>query len=449
MKLFKKIFCLALSTTLLFSNTNLFAQEMSLPGTRQLIKKEIWPLLVDELEPALTELQVSYDKLIKSIMTEDPTRYRPLILEYQTNLEHASHIYSRYKGRYNAYNSFLKSEEDTEVIARLIRQYYDAGEELPKYFVLEEDILFSKLKSSIKGLGDLPHAQVAQKMLSIESDIPYMQASLLNHFHYEDMLDYHKINMRAHRLDTKSAKYIRENIKPADVLEYAYRSLSTKGKAGVDLHLQLHNSPEEIFSFIKGMKRYYKNFRNVKVPSFLKLMKTIRGMNFAARESYLLTEVTKDLTAGNIKLIKDIDAFQTTTKVPFVKRLIQGGPMIVVGSVLIAFTITALTAENSFAASSKGINNFEEIKTAIENNDPNLTMEEIMAFYQSDRTESLIANDIDHAITFANIILSTKAMEEEMDEISAQQQEQQNVEQDVNVSLQQDNQNDYGVGTLN
>lgn len=457
----KKVFCFTLSISLLFSNVNIFAQNMTLPSTRQLVKEEIWPLLVQDLEPALTETQVSFDKLVKAIQTEDVAQYQRLISEYQTNLKEASHIYSRYKSRYHAYDAFLTSEEATSEVARLARQYEKAGEELPQYFVLEEDVLFSKLRSEVTGIEKLSHAELAEKLIGAESEIPYLQENLLNHFNYKDMIDFHKIDMKAYRLDFKSANNIRKHLKPADVLEFAYQRIKTNSsasiKAGVDLNLKLHTNPEEIFSFISGIRKYTRNFRHVKVPSYLKLMKTIRGMNFAARENYLLTEVTTDLTEGNIKLIKDIEKLQTETRLPFVKKLMQSGPMIILGSAIIALTITSIAAGRDFSSSSMDPGRFAEVKTAIENNDINLTTEDVVAFYDSDRADALIASDMEHAITFANMALSEKEMENAMELWKQRKQDESTQEKETNHSsiktslLNNSNPGSveqYGVGTL-
>ena len=455
----KKIFCFILSISLLFSNTNIFAQDMKLPPTRKLVKDRIWELLINDLEPALVETQEAYDNLLKAVQTGDTARYKRLISEYQANLKKASNIYSRYKGRYNAYDAFLTSEEATSEVARLARQYEKAGEELPQYFILEEDIIFAKLENQVAWLEKFSDTEIAKRVIGIESDIPYLQEVLLNRFNYQDMIDFHKLDKKAFNLDFKSAKNIREAVTPADVLEFAYQRLkiNPSAKAAVDLNLQLHTNPEKIFSFISNIRKYTRNFRHVKVPSFLKLMKTVRSMNFAARENYLLTEVTTDLTEGNLKLIRDIEKFQTETRLPFVKKLLQNGPIVLVASVIIALTVTVAAAGSNFEFAPMTPDKFADVQIAIENDDPNLTVEDMITFYDSDRADALIANDIGHALTFANIALSEKEMENIMELWAQKKQEeiQEETESDkkfIKTSLlNSDNQSDieqYGVGTL-
>lgn len=455
----KKIFCLILSISLLLSNINIFAQNMKLPPTRQLVKDRIWELLINDLEPALVETQEAYDNLLKAVQTGDTAQYKRLISEYQANLKKASKIYSCYKGRYNAYDAFLTSEEATSEVARLARQYEKAGEELPQYFILEEDIIFAKLENEVAWLEKFSDTEIAKRVIGIESDIPYLQEVLLNRFSYQDMIDFHKLDTKAFNLDFKSAKNIREAVTPADVLEFAYQRLksSPATKAAVDLNLELRNSPEKILSFISNIRKYNRNFRHVKVPSFIKLMKTVRGMNFVARENYLLTEVTTDLTEGNLKLIRDIEKYQAETRLPFVKKLLQSGPIVVLASVIIALTVTAEAAGSNFTSAPMTPGKFAEIQTAIENNDPNLTVENIITFYDSDRADSLIANDIGHALTFANIALSEKETETLMElwEQKKQEEIQAETESDkkfIKTSLlKSDNPasiEEYGVGSL-
>ncbi len=447
MKLMKQFFCLILSTTLLFPNTNLFAQNMSLPSTRQIIKSEIWPILIDKLQPALIETQASFDKLLTAVQKGDVSNYQRLISEYQTNLKNASHIYSRYKGKYNAYNDFLKAEEIYPEI-RLARQYGKTGEELPEIFILEEDVLFGKLNGEIEWLKGLSNEDIARRIIGIDSDLPYLQEILLNRFHYEDMIDYHKIDMKAYTLDLNSANYIRKHLKPEDVLEYAYNSLNSKAKAAVDLNLKLHYSPEKIHSFITGIRKYYKEFRHIKAPGYIKLMKTVRSMSFAERENYLLNVVAPDLTEGNRKLIKDIETLQNTTKTPFVKKLMSGGPMIIIGSILIACTITSIAEGNNFTADSMSPKKFVEIQESIEKDYTNLKIDDILAFYESDMAEKPITENLEHAIIFTNIVLSAQKMEE----IAAKQTEQEYTNQYIIDSLPQGDEPDYdknyGVGSL-
>ena len=444
----KKTFCLILSISLLFSNINVFAQDMHIPATRPIIKEQLWNLLIKKLEPALVETQYSYEQLYKAVQAGDAARYQPLIADYQRNLANASHIYSEYKGIYNAYNAFLTQEEATAEVERLARQYLAApGEELPQHFVLEEDVLFSKLRSIIGKFDNMTPAQISEEMLGFKSEIPFLQENLLHHFERLDMMDYHRINMRAYKLDMKSSKYI--HVKPHEVLEYAYKHLNSQARAGADLHLQLSTNPEEIIPFIRSMKRYYRNFKQVKVPSFIKMFRNLRSMNYAARENYLLTEVTTDLTEGNLKLIKDIEKFQTGTRAPFVKNLMKSGPLVIIGSIAIALTVTYIAAGNNYTASSMTPGKFAELKTAIENNDPNLTVEDLFNFYESDRAEELIINDIDHALAFSNMILSAKETENDMQLLADRYNEEQNVRDQIINSIPDDPTQDTRLPNIN
>lgn len=457
MKLFssqiKKIFCLSLSVSLLFSNVNVFAQDMNLPPTKQLVKDEIWPRLMD-LKSALVETQTSFEELFTAVQTGEVAQYQKLISEYQENLKNASHIYSSYKGRYNAYDAFLTSEEFTPEVARLARQYGKPGEGLPEFFILEEDVLFGKINGEIEWLKGRSNEEIARRIIGIDSDLPYLQEVLSNRFHYEDMIKYHKIDMKAYNLDSKSAKYIREHLTPDDVLGYAYHQLNSRSKAvkaAVDLDLKLHYKPQDMHTFIKGIREYYRKFRHMQAPGYIKLMRSVRAMSFAERENHLLNVVAPNLEKGDKKLITDI-VKSHPTQTPFIKKLLSEGPMIIIGSALIVFTITSIASANNFTPVSMSPGKFAEIKQAIDANDPNLTLDDITAFYDSPLAEQVISKDLDHAILFSNIVLSMKYMEENMKSIQNKQKAEKYTLQQIKDALPQNDSSsydkDYGVGTL-
>ncbi len=454
----KKLFCFTLSISLLFSNVNIFAQDMNLPPTRQLVKDEIWPRLM-ELQPALVETQTSFEELFTAVQTGEVAQYQKLISKYQENLKNASHIYSSYKGKYNAYDAFLTSEEFTPEVARLARQYGKPGEGLPEFFILEKDVLFGKINSEIEWLKGQSNEEIARRIIGLDSDLPYLQEVLSNRFHYEDMINYNKIDMKAYNLDSKSAKYIREHLTPEDVLGYAYQSLNYKSKeskavkAAVDLDLKLHYKPQDMHTFIKGIREYYRKFRHMQAPGYIKLMRSVRAMSFAERENYLLNVVAPNLEKGDRKLITDI-VKSHPTQTPFIKKLLSEGPMIIIGSALIVFTITSIASANNFTPVSMSPGKFAEIKQAIDANDPNLTLKDITAFYDSPLAEQVISKDLDHAILFSNIVLSAKHIEESMEEkqkVDEQKTEEYTLEQ-IKVALPQNDtssyEKDYGVGNL-
>lgn len=409
-KKLKKCLCLTLSIFLLASNVQVFGQEipiMSYIESMSEFDKDIESLR--KIFQGIEEHYANPKKALGGLWSHFFDYARDFETKYTNfmNVNIKNYEYIKEYAINNNYEDIVKilSEEQSFIDQKIIK----LEELLPKDAVqikvsgTRSERLIEEAKSKKYSAYSIGYDETVAVWIKDEDVVKIK--GYIEHYR-EEIERMSKIG----NLNTKVRNQIvREHITPADILEYTYKTgMLPKEKAGVKLTLEAMDADVSVASLVKSIRSYLTEFgtkiKDVKYYPVASLTRELNGMTLAERTQYV-NELT-ELNSGSKAFIKDLNELDRPTKRYVGKSITKGNwALPLIGSILVAATITELRAENNFSASA----NLPLMKKKIE--DGEASPAEKWQFYTNKRTEELVKTDPVHTLNFVQ--LASQAYQEE------------------------------------
>ena len=402
----KHFFCLVLSFILLTPSGALFAQNMDLtiqvPST---FVKDITPVNL-----SLYEAQTAFDDLVKAL--DNNSKDVPkLLTKYKEKAEIAAQNYFDYVTNLRSFERYLDDISEVGVLKRLASQYAERQTKIPTVYNIKENIIVGHFRNKIAGLNESNIYGISKIEIQELTDI---HSSLITKFEGDILSDYSKLHSKLAKINEESARIIRTYYQPTDVLLAAYEDLVANKKIAFRANLNLREHPEKLGLVIKDIRRYLRTTNPNKSPvfSFFKLLRELRGMNTVEREAYV--EFLTDLKPGQKQLLRDIGALEDKgVRKLTTRKMLKVGPLLIVGTILTVATISEVNAQNHF--SNESINSYRLKQISDNIKAGNVSPTEAIEYYSSAASESVLLEDIDHALGFAEFSVAKSNAEDDMD----------------------------------
>ena len=358
---------------------------------------------------SLSDAQSSFQKLVNAIQSKSPEAPR-LLAEYKQKADIAAQSYFDYITQLRSFESYTEDISEIGVLKRLAKQYSEKQYKIPTIHNLKDNVIITHFRDKVAALTEENIFEITEIEIRELSDI---HSNLLTKFENDILLDYSKLQTKVSDINTYATRMAREYLKPADVLLAAYSDLTAAQKIAFRANLKLREHPERLGSVIRDIRRYLRttNPNNSPVFSFFRLLRELRGMNMVERENYVA--YLTDLKSGHKQLLQDIGTLEgSTVRKLTVKKMMKIAPMLIIGTILVATTITEVNAQNKFSNQTMSHRNLKNISDNIKKGDVSLT--EAMEYYSNPASESEIVKDIDHAFNFALLAEAKSAAENDI-----------------------------------
>ena len=483
-KLIAKSLCLLFSFVLLFSNVQIFAQEISAPNLMAEInvvdlQRNLESLrlkfkqaekslnnLLKELEnaPHYTEYLVSvYEDLPKEswealskwkdVVNEPSSKYFKYFKNYKNEMTVLFNEHMLFVTDVNLAKKYVQNEASKRIIERLGYKYTSVPAVYPglKKLELGYDMVLDFFEDMLQKANP--------------SDVKLIQKEFENmHTYFNirftvDSNNFSKVATDALKIDNKTYRYIRDIISPKDVIKYAYEHLSVEQRNALRLVLQLPEEETTLLSTVREIRRHIRYFGTKSTDnfSFFKLLRRLRPMDQAARAEYI-KQVT-GFTPGQKQLLKDISALDKKfirktilwddtlefSQKTFGKAL-NAGILIGIGAVVSAVTIREVKSNNNFNNYTLTPAALAKIKKDIENGTAN--EEDIWLFYSSESSEKAVVSDSFHTLNFIKLAADIADAEYLIQNIQKQNKEEEIENKIIENSTNIRSLEKFGLGTL-
>ena len=401
----KQFFCLVLSFILLTPPGTLFAQNMDLtmhiPAN---LTKDM-----TSINLSLYEAQEAFDNLVKAL--DSNSKDVPILLsKYKEKAGIAAQNYFNYVTNLRSFERYLDDISDVGVLKRLAQQYAKRQNKIPTLYNIKENIIIGHFRNKIARLNESNIYDISKIDIQELSDI---HSKLITKFEDDLFLDYSKLHTKLAKINEESARIIREYYQPTDVLLAAYEDLRANEKIAFRANLNLREHPERLGTVIKDIRKYLRKTNLSGRPgfSFFRLLRELRGMNMVERENYVA--YLTDLKPGQKQLLKDIGALEDRgVRKLTTKKMLKAGPLMIIGTILVATTISEVSAQNTFSRNTINSSKLKEISDDIKAG--NVSPTDAIEYYSSAASESAILKDIDHALSFAEFAVAKSNAEDDM-----------------------------------
>ena len=400
----KQIFCLVLSFILLIPSTSL-AQNMdasiSIPET---LKTNMTSTNI-----SLSEAQSAFEELATARKNKSPEAPR-LLAQYKQKADIAAQSYFDYITQLRSFERYTEDISEVGVLKRLAKQYAERQYQVSTIHNLKDNVIITHFRDKVAALTEENIFKITEVEIRELSDI---HSNLLTKFENDILLDYSKLQTKVSEINNYANRMVREYLKPTDVLLAAHSDLTASQKIAFRANLKLREHPERLGTVIRDIRKYLRttNPNNSPVFSFFRLLKELRGMNMAERENYVA--YLTDLKSGQKQLLNDIGAIEgSTARKLTVKKMMKTAPMLIIATILVATTITEVSAQNKFSNQTMSHRNLKTISDAIKEGDVSVT--EAMEYYSNPASESEILKDIDHAFNFALLAEAKSTAEDDI-----------------------------------
>ena len=421
---FKKFLCLVLCSVLLISNTQVFARdvpEILSPKVRSDLDKRVKKLktLLDQLEGS-----VIIEK--EAIKVHDFERYTSTITDMSKDIETFEREYrsllgdiNYYKGQINGVpTNPLKKQSVTETLAK---RYYGSGAIIDpvgitiadgeEYIPGVLDFKATIRKKSHYGGGNTGinayySADVEKRLQAINrlrEDVTYTELfSIQSDLYGEANGVFKKLEQMYSRIPTEQ------------IWERAFSHLTPEQQASVNLVLQASKRSKSAVNLAKDINRYLARFKGAVKPSLwntLKLSRELSHLTPEARIKYV-DEITK-LKPNEMHLARSVAERPAVAN----KFLKIGTPLMIVGVVLTAVSITEVNAQNAFPKFAS-ITEKDKIKKAIEN-DEEVSAVSAIRWYTDPANASAIEKNNAHYMNQIALLFSVAQAQEDEEGILA------------------------------
>lgn len=405
----KKYFCVILSIFLLLQNNYLFAQNIpDLSITQKQIEKDF------------QEVKKCYRRLDNSLQS-----MQDLLERTQARVSENSDFFKAYfqafdkdvlEGRVpKIYGDFALQNKEyildfRKSVKTIMYDYKNYLELLPDNLVQDKlavQYLYNKLD-----ILELDITKMSVELPDFEKDIDLIYA-------LSKVKEYRKVHHSYKSIlfeepESVINKLAGNSEELSRTLQLSYALRSEKSKEAIKIVLQSQEKEEIAANIVNSIQYYLKKF-NVKIRNRAKIMQggntlisKITAMTPKIRNEYVQNLL--DLSPEERLLVKDINSTEKVLGKKIVGRAASKA-MIIVGSVLIAFTITALTADNTFAQNS--LTNQVDLINRIKNGEASIA--ENFQFFTNQRYSSLIFNDEELFAKMIDLYDSVKIADEDFE----------------------------------
>lgn len=408
----KKFSCLVLSSVLLIPNT-IFAQNMDvnirIPAS---FKNDI-----TKTNLSLYEAQTAFEELMQAVGSNS-SQTTKLLERYKDKAEIAAQNYFEYVTNLRSFERYVEDVSDIGVLKRLANQYAERQTKIPTVYNLQDNIIITHFRDKV---AELTESNISAITQANREEISEIHKRLISTFEDDILLDYSKLHTTVDKVNRESAKIVKDFIKPEEVLLAAYEDLSKGGKIAArdafNANLRLHQRPpttRELMGVVTDIRKYLKKTNISGKPgfSFFRLLRELRGMNMAEREKYVA--FLTDLTPKQKQLLKDIGTLENkATQKLTVKKMLRTGPLLIVGTILVATTITDVNAQNHFSDQTLNNTKLNQIANNIKRGDASPTV--AMEYCSIPASESVVMRDVEHTMNCATLAMAKSAAEDDID----------------------------------
>ena len=417
MKHLKQYLCLILSSFLLISSTQLFAQDM--PRILSLEIKDGLNKQVVNLKDLLDQLEAKVRIEKEAIEAVDFEKYVSTIRDMSKDIETFEDKYRALLGDVEYYRGKIKEIPTNPAMKQtltetLAKRYYGSGaiiESSDITILSKEDIPgVLDFKSTIKeSYGDF-HTHVfysndVEKQLQainrLRGDVTYTELFSIQSDLYGEAKGVFK------KLEQVLAKF-----KPEEIWEKAFIHLTPEQQARVNLVIRASKDSKSSINLARDINRYLTKFKGTvrsNLWNTLKLSRELSRMAPEARIKYV-DEITK-LKPTEMHLARNV-ATEPRVASKFLK---MGAPLMIVGVVLTAVSITEVNAQNAFPKFAS-ITEKRKIQQNIEN-DEEVSAVSFIRWYTDPENASIIEKNGVHYMNLIGILFSAAQAEEDKEGI--------------------------------
>ena len=430
-----KFLCLTLSSVLLISNTQVFAQYADIPTYKDvpdLIEPSLQKSLIrkmknvnelaDDINASLTGLRVNSQMGKEGVLTE--AGKKNVLERVQNDLTKLEQSYADLSSEVNVITKKINKgvwekmgnapgvNVENGVLETLAHRYYGSGAVIERdMYVIEKASLpeIEQLKVAVTEI--LSNSKMDDAILK-NADIMSIWTEQLQmeiKFGLESRVNYIS---KQNKSFFEAMRNVSEFVDREKIWNMAFSHLTPQQQASVKLVLQASKESKSAINLAKDINRYLAQFKGTVNPSWwntLKLSRQLRNLTPEARVKYV-DEITK-LKPTEMHLAQSI------TERPAVARkfLKIGAPIMIVGIVLTAVSITEVNAQNAFPEFAS-IREKKAVRDAIEN-DEEVSMVSLLRWYTDPSNQSIIEKDNAHFINLIGILFSVAQAEEDKEGI--------------------------------
>ena len=424
-KKIKSVLSLTLSFIFLFLNLNVFAQEVQVESTipyeeMQRLEREFNNAreMLDAYRSQLKQFKY-IDGMISSPRSNIIHRVKPA-LEETTKLE--EEIISLLR-EVDGFDTYISSQKEVPVLERLAYKY---NAQKPNILFesqfLEEGAAFNKISDGISKLDKLANTEgVIAKQIMDEGE---KQVQM-----FEDVCNY--LSSRLDLAEEQAIKATKANselyeqtmkliqiagITEDDIIEQAIRTIPEEDLKMIGLVKEVEAGKAGTLEIAYKLKRHLRKIGAKDQPSLFKLIRQV------ARNSWYKRVPGVYLTDNYPKYANIIENFPILENGKYVnpkytiRRIIKAGPIIVIGAVLTAVTITEITSDNNFSEETRSYRYMAKLQKRVEIGEASFM--ESMVYYTDERSKSEMVKNPRHATNLINLALAVNNAEKDFDMVA-------------------------------
>ncbi len=419
----KKYFCLILSITFVISSPSAIAQEtdlLTLPSVGNIrLYNQHFMSEIEDLDWIFTKSLVIYDRGPKALKQAEDW-YKKMIAEEDKIL-----LYTR---------AIDVANKDAIEIIIYTKYLANQNTELLEFVRLTDQIAFQKLKTLVEFIisegyinPTLSYRQLIgpKKSNEFKNCIEYFQNRFSDDNFYKGIKK--DINTYNTKVYGKMVSFFRENVKPAEIMEYAFKNgMLPKEKAGVKLVLEAKDADVSITALVKSIRGYLTQFgtkvTDIKYYPVASLTRELKSMDLAERTKYV--EGLTDLQKGSQTFIKDFEKLDPYYKRYIGKNITKGfWPLAIVGAVLTANYMIDAIAENHYNKMTLKQRDLAEIGKKIEEGTANKS--EKWIFFTNPISQRFVETDPVYTLNFVKLAADIYQAENFLDQIKTEEVKQQ------------------------
>ncbi len=424
-----KFLCLILSSVLLISSMPVSAQYADIPDLiapelqRSLIQKmKNINELTDDISGSLTALNISAKdgnralgkvgernalERIQTNLTKLEKQYADLSSEVDVISRRTEKVWNKMGGKPGA-------NVREGVLETLAKKYYGSGAVIERDMYVIEKVSLPRVEELKKTVSEiLSGGDIKAGMLKKGDLLSIWTEQMQTHIKFN-------LQTRVNVISGQNSSFfdamnkLQELVSREEIWERAFKHLTPQQQASVNLMLQASKNSKSSINLAKDINRYLAKFKGTVKPSLwntLKLSRELSRLTPEARIRYV-DEMTK-LSPTEMNLAKSI-AEKPGVASKFLK---MGTPLMIVGVVLTAVSITEVNAQNAFPKFA-GITEKNKIKKAIEN-DEEVSAVSAIRWYTDPENASIIEKNKAHYMNQVSILFSVAQANQDQEGILA------------------------------
>lgn len=417
-----KYFYLILSFIVLTLSVSVFAQEVKL--TKPLPDESVFDLgkKIDNVRDMLATLKTDYINNLSNCKIKEMTYQTRYFWDdigiAQERVEKLSKAYAPLFDEVYSYTDYLFQEMEKTALERATQRYLDTPKISIKNYHLEEEAIFQKMQKLLESLEKAWFREYSfKKVVKIakqqEPVINDLISALDDRLKNLKVIAERNINRNTEIYANNMSEVIAKHITQEDVLGAVLKRIPKEEREAIGLFIKIDNLKASNIEISKGIRNYLVKIGRKDVPSTFKLFRS------GVLNSLELKDFKETVSSKWGDFIDDFPVFRKGKYVSpqyTIRRLLRSAPLLAVGVVLTAATITEIINDNIFPQGAFGARKIYEIQKKIDSNDSSFT--EAVLFYSDERSSSLVRTNPLHLINALTLALVVKQADEDFNLIT-------------------------------